>query len=319
MDRVSSIPHCPVMVEALLTWLLPARDTPTVVLDGTLGGGGHERAFLQAGFDALQVIGLDRDLDCVAAAREWGQPWISRLTVAHGNFGELEAHLARLEVPHVDAVLFDLGVSSYQIDTAERGFSFMHDGPLDMRMDTTQSVTASQLVNDSAAEDLKAMFRQFGEERWAGRIARAIVSARREQPIIRTRALADLVAQAIPRAAWPTHIHPATRVFQALRIAVNGELEALQAALPQAVAVLRPGGRLGVLSFHSLEDRMVKRFFQQEAKGCICPPKLPQCVCHRQPTLKVLTRKPVEATASEVADNPRSRSAKLRVCEKLEA
>jgi 16S rRNA (cytosine1402-N4)-methyltransferase len=187
-----------------------------------------------------------------------------------------------------------------------------------MRMDTTQPVTAYQLVNESAVSDLQTLLRQFGEERWARRIARAIVSERQQQPIARTRTLADLVARTIPRAAWPSHIHPATRTFQALRIAVNGELEALQAALPQAVAALRPGGRLAVLAFHSLEDRIVKRFFQQEAKGCICPPTFPQCVCGRQPTLNILTRKPVGPTASEVQDNPRSRSARLRVGVKLE-
>ena len=193
----------------------------------------------------------------------------------------------------------------------------MHDGPLDMRMDTTQAMTAYQLVNESSSSDLQALFRQFGEERWARRIARAIVSERQQQPIARTRMLADLVSRAIPRAAWPSRIHPATRTFQALRMAVNGELEALQAVLPQAVTALRPGGRLGILAFHSLEDRMVKRFFQQEAKGCICPPKFPQCVCGRQPTLNVLTRKSIGPTTSEVEDNPRSRSARLRVGAKL--
>lgn len=319
MDRETSIPHRPVMVETLLEWLLPALGASAILLDGTLGGGGHTRAFLQAGPGTLRVIGLDRDPACIAASREWGVPWASRFEAMHGDFRDLATHLARLDVGHVDAILLDLGVSSYQLDTAERGFSLMQDGPLDMRMDTTQPVTASQLVNDSSAEALKTMFRQFGEERWAGRIAKAIMTERRKQPIIRTRTLAELVARAIPRAAWPQHIHPATRVFQALRIAVNGELEALQAALPQAIEALRPGGRLGVLAFHSLEDRMVKRFFQQEAKGCICPPKLPQCVCGRQPSLNVLTRKPAGPSEAEVRDNPRSRSARLRVAEKLEA
>jgi 16S rRNA (cytosine1402-N4)-methyltransferase len=247
----------------------------------------------------------------------WGREWGTRLVAVHGDFRDMTAHLARLDTPQVDAILLDLGVSSYQLDTAERGFSFMHDGPLDMRMDTTQPVSAYQLVNASTASELQTLLRRFGEERWAGRIARAIVSERRQQPIARTQALAELVARSIPRAAWPRHIHPATRTFQALRIAVNGELEALQAALPQAVNALRPGGRLGVLAFHSLEDRMVKQFFQREAKGCTCPPTWPQCMCGRQPTVKVLTRKPVGPTASEVEDNPRSRSTRLRVVAKL--
>jgi 16S rRNA (cytosine1402-N4)-methyltransferase len=317
MARAISVPHRPVMVEALLEWLLPVLDAPATLLDGTLGGGGHTRAFLQACAGTLRVIGLDRDPACIAAAQAWGRVWGSRFVAVHGDFRDMTTHLARLNTPQVDAVLLDLGVSSYQLDTAERGFSFMHDGPLDMRMDTTQPLTAYQLVNAAAAADLQMLLRQFGEERWAGRIARAIVAERQQQPIARTRVLADLVARSIPRAAWPHHLHPATRTFQALRIAVNGELEALQAVLPQAVAALRPGGRLGVLAFHSLEDRIVKRFFQQEAKGCTCPPKLPQCVCGRQPTLNVLTRKPVGPTASEVQDNPRSRSARLRVGAKL--
>jgi len=312
-----AISHRPVMSEVLSTWLLPALEAPAILLDATLGGGGHTRAFLRACPGEVRVIGLDRDPACIAAAKVWGAEWGARLTAVHGDFRDLSLHLVRLNIPHVDAVLLDLGVSSYQLDTAERGFSLMHDGPLDMRMDTTQPVTAYHLVNESAAADLQVILRQFGEERWASRIARAIVHERQQQPIARTRALADLVARTIPRSAWPPHIHPATRTFQALRIAVNGELEALQAALPQALAALRPGGRLGVLAFHSLEDRLVKQFLQREAKGCTCPPKLPQCLCGRQPTVQILTRKPVGPTASEVQDNPRSRSARLRVGAKL--
>jgi 16S rRNA (cytosine1402-N4)-methyltransferase len=306
------------MLESLLQWLVPALDAQAILLDATLGGGGHTRAFLRASSDAMRVIGLDRDPACIAAAQVWGAAWGSRFVAVHGDFREMTTHLAQLDTPQVDAVLLDLGVSSYQLDRAERGFSFMHDGPLDMRMDTTQSLTAYQLVNEAPAADLQILFRDLGEERWAGRIARVIVRERQQQPISRTRVLADLVARTIPRSAWPQHIHPATRTFQALRMAVNGELDALQAALPQAVAALRPGGRFGVLSFHSLEDRLVKRYFQQEAKGCLCPPKVPQCICGRQPTVRVLTRKPVRPTALEVHDNPRSRSARLRVVAKLE-
>jgi 16S rRNA (cytosine1402-N4)-methyltransferase len=318
MDRDLSIPHRPVLLEALLAWLSPVLETPAILLDATLGGGGHTRAFLQSRSDTLRVIGLDRDPACIAAAQVWGKAWGTRFVAVHGDFRDMAAHLARLGTPQVDAILLDLGVSSYQLDTAERGFSFLHDGPLDMRMDTTQPVSAYQLVNEATALELQTLLRRFGEERWAGRIARAVVSERQQQPIARTRALAELVARTIPRGAWPHHIHPATRTFQALRIAVNGELEALQAALPQAVNALRPGGRLGVLAFHSLEDRLVKQFFQREAKGCTCPPTLPQCMCGRQPVLKVLTRKPVGPTAPEVADNPRSRSTRLRVVAKLE-
>lgn len=308
----STIAHHAVMQQEVLSWLIPHECA--VIVDCTLGGGGHARALLQA--SSAVVIGIDRDPACIAAAREWGQPWGERFIPVHGDFRRLAGLLADLGHTRVDAVLFDLGVSSYQLDTASRGFSFRLDGPLDMRMDTTQDYTACMLVNQSSAEQLRTILRTLGEERWAGRIARAIVAQRGRTPITRTQVLADVVARTIPRAAWPPNIHPATRVFQALRMAVNGELEALQAALPQAVAALQPRGRLGVLAFHSLEDRQVKQIFRQEAKGCVCPPRLPQCVCGLQPQLTVLTRKPLVPTSQEVQRNPRSRSARLRVGEK---
>jgi 16S rRNA (cytosine1402-N4)-methyltransferase len=315
MDVTALVQHRPVMLRELLTLLLP--QDPAVVVDCTLGGGGHTRALLQAHPGSQMVIGLDRDPACIAAAAEWGRPWAARFVPVHGDFRDLTTHLLRLGYPRVDAIVLDLGVSSYQLDTAERGFSFLRDGPLDMRMDPTQEETACTLINRAPVDDLRAIFRTLGEERWAARIARAIVAFRNTTPITRTRVLADVVAQAIPRGAWPVDIHPATRVFQALRMAVNRELEALSEVLPQALAALRPGGRLGVIAFHSLEDRQVKRFMQQEAKGCICPPRLPQCVCHRRPQLALLTRKPCRPGTQEVHDNPRSRSARLRVGEKL--
>jgi 16S rRNA (cytosine1402-N4)-methyltransferase len=303
------------MQQELLDWLLPQR-SEAVIVDCTLGGGGHSRGFLQATPSPGLVIGMDRDPACITAAQEWGARWGRRFVPVHGDFRELSLHLSRLNCPRVDAVLLDLGVSSFQLDTAARGFSFRRDGPLDMRMDPTQGDTACGLVNRAPERDLRHIFKTFGEERWAARIARVVVAERQQAPITRTLALAELVARSIPRAAWPRDIHPATRVFQALRMAVNGELEALQSVLPQAVAALRPGGRLGVLAFHSLEDRQVKRFMQQEAKGCVCPPRLPQCLCGRQPQLTVLTRKPQLPAMQEVQTNPRSRSARLRVGEK---
>jgi 16S rRNA (cytosine1402-N4)-methyltransferase len=311
---VAAIEHRPVMQQEVLSWL--TCHAPTVIVDCTMGAGGHTRAFLQA--SAATVIGIDRDPDCITAAHQWGYPWRDRFIPVHGDFRHLATLLSRLGQPRAEAIVFDLGVSSYQLDTASRGFSFRLDGPLDMRMDTTQSYTACTLVNHASAAELRHILRHLGEERWAGRIAQAIVTARQRAPITRTRALADVVVHTIPRAAWPSGIHPATRVFQALRMAVNGELDALQAALPQAVAALRPRGRLGVVAFHSLEDRQVKQFFQQEAQGCICPPRLPQCICRRQPRLTVLTRKPLVPTSQEVERNPRSRSARLRVSEKCD-
>lgn len=315
MSVAPTIRHRPVMEHDICTLLLHAR--PAIYVDCTLGGGGHSRALLHASPAPSLVIGLDRDPHCIAAARQWGASWGARFIPLQGDFRNLATLLAQLHYTQVDGILFDLGVSSYQLDTASRGFSFRLDGPLDMRMDTSQAYTAEALVNQAPAEHLQAIFRTLGEERWAKRIARAIVSERQRAPITRTSHLAALVGQAIPRAAWPSHLHPATRVFMALRMAVNDELPALAAALPQALAALRPGGRLAVLAFHSGEDQHVKTFMRQEARGCVCPPQIPQCVCGRPPQLRLLTRKPLTPGVAERQDNPRSRSARLRVAEKL--
>lgn len=317
MDEVPTIQHQPIMHREVCAWLM--AHAPSVVVDCTLGGGGHTRALLRVSGATCLVVGLDRDPACIAAATSWGQAWGERFVPLHGNFRDLTTLLTQRGLPQVDAVLFDLGMSSYQVDTADRGFSLYRDGPLDMRMDPTQPYTACTLVNQASRDELRSVMRTLGEERWAGRIAQMIVTTRRQAPITRTRALADLVARAIPRAAWPARLHPATRTFQALRMAVNDELGALQDALPQAVAALRPRGRLGILAFHSLEDRMVKRFIRQEALGCVCPPRLPQCVCGQRPRLKVLTRRPLMPSPEEIHENPRSRSARLRVAEKLAA
>ena len=315
MGVAPTIQHRAVMERDMCALLL--HDRPAIYADCTLGGGGHARALLRASAIPSVVIGLDRDPACIAASRTWGEPWGARFVPVHGDFRDLATHLAQLGYAQVDSILFDLGVSSYQLDTASRGFSFRLDGPLDMRMDTTQVYTAEALVNQASAAHLHTIFQTLGEERWGKRIARAIVTERQHTPITRTVHLAELVARTIPRAAWPSHIHPATRVFLALRMAVNDELPALVAALPQAVAALRPGGRLGVLAFHSGEDQQVKTFMRQEARGCVCPPQIPQCVCGRQPQLRLVTRKPLMPGPDEIQDNPRSRSARLRVAEKL--
>ncbi len=313
---VPPVQHSTVMQREVIPRL--RCDFPGVYVDCTLGGGGHARAFLQARPAPRMVIGIDRDPACVAAAGHWGQAWRDTFLPVHGDFRHLTEVLKACGYADVDGILFDLGVSSYQLDTAGRGFSFRLDGPLDMRMDTTQEDTACTLLNRASATQLCDIIQTLGEERWAKRIAQAIVVERRRAPLTRTRQLADLVARTIPRTAWPRHIHPATRVFQALRMAVNDERQALIEGLPQAVAALRPGGRVGVIAFHSLDDRQVKQFFAQEAKGCTCPPRLPQCVCGRQPRLRLLTRKPLVPSLQEVQHNPRSRSARLRVAEKLE-
>jgi 16S rRNA (cytosine1402-N4)-methyltransferase len=254
---------------------------------------------------------LDADPDALLHASKVLEPFGDRATLRVANFRQLGAVAAALDIREVDGILMDLGLSSRQLDDAERGFSFAQDGPLDMRMDRSRRESAADLVNTLSEAELSDILWQYGEERHSRRIARAIVAAR---PLVTTGQLADLVARTVGRRE---KIHPATRTFQALRIAVNEELESLSEALPKARDLLCPGGRLAVIAFHSLEDRLVKEFYRQEARACICPPELPVCVCQHQATLRVLTSKPVRPSADETARNPRSRSARLRVAERL--
>jgi 16S rRNA (cytosine1402-N4)-methyltransferase len=286
-------------------------------LDGTLGGGGHTALLLERGAPDARVLGLDADpaalarvADRLPAAVEAG-----RLIVRQGNFAELGRMAAAAEMLPLDGVLLDLGLSSDQLADPARGFAFAADGPLDMRFDPTRGRSAAELVNELEEAELADLIWRYSEERRSRAIARRIVAARRRAPIARTAELARLVAAAVP--GRPGGIHPATRTFQALRIAVNDELASLEAALPQAVEALAPGGRLAVISFHSLEDRIVKTFVRAEARGCVCPPGTPECVCGRTPRLRDLTRHPITARPEEQSVNPRSRSAKLRVAERI--
>ncbi len=281
-------------------------------LDGTVGGGGHARLILEASAPDGRLIGLDRDPEALRRATEVLTTFGDRVILRHRNFSEAAQVLTELGLDGVDGMLLDLGVSSFQLDTAERGFSFREEAPLDMRMDPTAGPTAAEVVNELEAKELIRIFREYGEERWAGRIARRIVRVRQEDPLRTTRQLAELVRQVVPGGTVPSRIHPATRVFQALRIFVNGELEHVAEGVSRGLDLLKPGGRLVVISFHSLEDRIVKRIFQQEAKGCICPPRLPVCSCGRVPLIDLLPRKGVRPGAAEVAANPRARSAVLR-------
>lgn len=300
--------HTPVLPEAVSAALLPARR----IIDGTLGAGGHSQALLAGG--AEQVLGLDLDPDALQLARARLAPWGERALLRHGSYCGMRHAARALGWQQVDGILLDLGVSSLQLDRAERGFALRLDGPLDMRFDPSAGgPDAAGLVNDSSAGELAGLFRRYGEERHSRRLARMIV---RERPFTGTRQLARAIERATPPARRG-RIHPATRVFQALRIAVNAELDTLQRALPEALALLRPGGRLAVISFHSLEDRIVKRWMQQEARACVCPPQLPLCVCSQCATLRRVTGRPLVADAAERARNPRSRSAKLRVAQKL--
>jgi len=310
-----SFSHLPVLPEEVLTLLDPAPGG--IYLDGTVGGGGHARLILEASAPSGRLIGLDRDPSALRKAAEVLAPFGDRVVLRHRNFSEAARVLTELGISGLDGMLLDLGVSSHQLDEASRGFSFRGEAPLDMRMDPTSGPTAADLVNTAAAEELARIFREFGEERWAGRIARRIVQVRQQHPLTTTRQLAELVRDAVPGGKAPARIHPATRVFQALRIQVNQELEHVSRGIAEAIDLLNPGGRLVVISFHSLEDRIVKRFFQEEAKGCICPPRLPTCVCNHRPRLELLTRKGVRGSDAEVEANPRARSAVLRAVRRI--
>lgn len=300
--------HVPVLLQAVLD-LLAVRPGG-VYVDGTLGGGGHARAILALSSPDGRLLGLDRDPAALAAARERLAPFGARAVLRHGSFARLR-ELAEGFAP-ADGVLLDLGLSSLQLADPTRGFAFAHEGPLDMRFDPGEGgPTAADLVNALSVNELTALLYRYGEEPQARRIAEAIVAAR---PLATTGELARVIERAIGPARG--RIHPATRTFQALRIAVNEELQALEMALPQALEVLRPGGRLVVISFHSLEDRRVKQFMQREARDCICPPELPACACGHRAQGWIVTRRPRQPEPAEVAANPRARSARLRAFEK---
>ncbi len=306
--------HLSVMPDEVIRFLAP-KGTGTY-LDGTLGGGGHSLLILENAQRAT-LVGFDRDQAALAAAGERLAAYSNRFRPVHGDFAGLADHLRELGVTGLDGFIMDLGVSSHQLDTGERGFSFQKDAPLDMRMDTSKGETAAELLNELPEQELERIISEFGEERWARRIASFIVNARNESPISTTFQLVDIIKGAVPKAKWEERIHPATRTFQALRIAVNHELESLERGMRAALDLLKPGGRGVIISFHSLEDRIVKHIFREYAEGCTCPRQLPICACGKLPRVKVLTGRPVTATAEEIENNPRSRSAKLRAVEKL--
>ncbi len=287
-----------------------------IYLDGTLGGAGHSYE-IASRLTTGRLIGLDRDEVALAAARERLKPFSDRVTLVHSNFQALSAVLDDLGIAKVDGMLFDLGVSSPQLDDKERGFSYMADAPLDMRMDRSEGLTAYDVVNTYDQESIKRILYTYGEERYAPKIAAAIVKRRAGKPIETTLELAELIRAAMPPQALREKQHPAKRSFQAIRIAVNDELTAVERMLASAIDRLNPGGRLAVITFHSLEDRLVKSAMQEAAKGCICPKEFPVCVCGRTPKVKILTRHPIVADEAELAENPRARSAKLRVAERI--
>lgn len=310
-DPGDYFPHQPVLYQEVLDALAP--ESGKSYLDGTLGAGGHAEGILNASAPQGRLLGLDLDPEALTIARQRLLVFQDRVIIRQASYRDAVSVLQAIGWNQVDGILLDLGVSSMQVDQPERGFSFMEAGPLDMRFNQETGQSAADLVNWLDQETLADIIYQYGEERYSRRIARAIVEAR---PIMTTDQLVRMIERAVPKGYDP-HIHPATRTFQALRIATNRELETLSDALPELVGCLRESGRIAVISFHSLEDRIVKQFFRQESRDCICPPDQPVCTCGHTATLKVLTRKLVRASEQETEENPRSRSAKLRVAEKI--
>ena len=313
--------HVPVLMGKVLAALEPQRfaGRPSLWLDGTLGLAGHAKAILEAAGGQSRLLGTDRDEQALGLARQALQPFGTRIRLMHKSFAEVvdDDRLALdPQSKGFDGILLDLGVSSLQLDSPERGFSFQREGPLDMRMDAGHGDGAGAWLAQADAGGLERVLRDYGEERQARRMATSVLRARDAGELRSTLDLARVAERVLGRAR-PGQSHPATRLFQALRLAVNGELEALEHALPRLLQMLAPGGRLAVISFHSLEDRLVKEDFRRESRDCVCPPGLPECRCGHQATVRELSRKPMEAGDDEIAENPRSRSAKLRVIEKL--
>ena len=287
-----------------------------IYVDGTLGGAGHSCQIVRR-LESGRLIGIDRDTTALKAAGERLAPFADRTTLVHSNFSEITSVLEDLNISGVDGILLDLGVSSPQLDDGERGFSYMADAPLDMRMNREDSLSAHTVVNTWPYEELRRILNVYGEERYAPQIAAAICRRREQAPIATTLELVDVIRSAMPAAALREKQHPAKRSFQAIRIAVNDELGAVERVMGGAIDALNPGGRLAVITFHSLEDRIVKNAMADAARGCVCPPNFPVCVCGRTPKVRLITRKPITASDEELERNPRARSAKLRICEKI--
>lgn len=307
--------HTSVLSEEVVKYLHCVPDG--IYVDGTLGGGGHTLKILDATKPNGRVICIDWDDDAISAAKKRLGKDISRVTIVRGNFANLKSIAAECGIKEVNGILLDLGVSSYHFENPERGFSFRHEGYLDMRMDRTKGYSAYEILNSLSEEGLSSIIQKYGEERWARRIAKKIVEKRRVSAIKTTRELADIVSSAIPVRCHPRNIHPATRTFQAIRIKVNDELENLKKAISQGITLLAPKGRFVIISYHSLEDRIVKENFRLLGARCICPPDMPMCICGKMPIVKIITKKPVLPTEEEINANPRARSARMRAAEKI--
>lgn len=311
---MSEFHHVSVLLEECIEGL--AIKPGGIYVDGTLGGAGHS-CQIAARLTTGRLVGIDRDQTALRAAAQRLAPFGDRVSLVHANFSEIAHALTSLGISSVDGILLDLGVSSPQLDNKERGFSYMADAPLDMRMDSADAQDAHQIVNNWSYEALKRILYEYGEERFAPQIASAICRSREIKPIETTLELVEVIRSAMPASALREKQHPAKRSFQAIRIAVNDELNDLNKVLEAAIPLLKPGGRLAVITFHSLEDRIVKNAMASAAKGCTCPPNFPVCVCGKKPQVKLITRKPIVSSDEELNENPRARSAKLRICEKL--
>ena len=311
---MSEFHHVSVLLEECIQGLAIKPDG--IYVDGTLGGAGHSSR-IAAKLTTGRLIGIDRDNVALEAAAERLRPFEDRVTLVHANFCDMDQALQELGIDKVDGILLDLGVSSPQLDDGQRGFSYMTDAPLDMRMNGEDTRDARQIVNTWSYEELKRILYDYGEERFAPRIAAAICRRREQAPIETTLELVDVIKSAMPASALREKQHPAKRSFQAIRIAVNDELGAVETVMKKAVPLLNPGGRLAVITFHSLEDRIVKNAMAEAAKGCTCPPSFPVCVCGKKPQVRIVIRKPIVSGEEELERNPRARSAKLRICEKL--
>ena len=311
---MSEFHHVSVLLQECIDGLAIKPDG--IYVDGTLGGAGHSSQIAKR-LTTGTLIGIDRDPVALKAAGERLEPYADRVKLVHSNFCDMAQVLKDLDIPGVDGILLDLGVSSPQLDDGARGFSYMADAPLDMRMNSEDSLSAHEVVNTWPQEELKRILYTYGEERYAPQIASAICRRRAEKPIETTLELVDIIRSAMPPAALREKQHPAKRSFQAIRIAVNDELGAVEKIMKDAVELLNPGGRLAIITFHSLEDRIVKNGMADAAKGCTCPPNFPVCVCGKKPKVKLISKKPIISGEEELEINPRARSAKLRVCEKL--
>ncbi len=307
--------HIPVMLSETIAYLncRPGK----IYIDGTIGGSGHAGAILEKISPGGQLIGIDLDLDAIENAKSVLRRFESDTHFFHGNYIQFPEVLSQLNILAVDGILLDLGLSFHQIVSSGRGFSFKRDEPLDMRMDTRSGLRADDLINNLKEAELSHIFKAYGEERWSKQIARRICTLREKDPIRTSRQLAEIVAGAVPKSTWRPGFHPATRIFMALRIAINKELERLEQFMNTMSDYLNPGGRICILTFHSLEDRIVKQHFRELEKNCICPPDLPRCACGKKPAIRILIKKGLTPSPGEISANPLARSARLRVAEKL--